>query len=94
MIVRHSEQSRGCNAAAEGCEARLSIRSYQSNLAGSFDSAALRLRMTAMNKAVGIIPARWGSTRFPGKPLHLIAGKASFAATYGSGASERKISTR
>jgi len=32
--------------------------------------------MTAMNKAVGIIPARWSSTRFPGKPLHLIAGKA------------------
>ena len=29
-----------------------------------------------MNKAVGIIPARWGSTRFPGKPLHPIAGKA------------------
>jgi 3-deoxy-manno-octulosonate cytidylyltransferase (CMP-KDO synthetase) len=28
-----------------------------------------------MNKAVGIIPARWGSTRFPGKPLHLVAGK-------------------
>jgi 3-deoxy-manno-octulosonate cytidylyltransferase (CMP-KDO synthetase) len=26
-------------------------------------------------KAVGIIPARWSSTRFPGKPLHLIAGK-------------------
>ncbi len=25
--------------------------------------------------AVGIIPARWGSTRFPGKPLHVIAGK-------------------
>jgi 3-deoxy-manno-octulosonate cytidylyltransferase (CMP-KDO synthetase) len=32
--------------------------------------------MTAMNKAVGIIPARWSSTRFPGKPLHLIADKA------------------
>jgi 3-deoxy-manno-octulosonate cytidylyltransferase (CMP-KDO synthetase) len=32
--------------------------------------------MTAMNKAVGIIPARWRSTRFPGNPLHLIAGKA------------------
>src|SRR6478672_5502989 len=32
--------------------------------------------MTAMNKAVGIIPARWSSTRFPGKPLHPIAGKA------------------
>src|SRR4029453_3487394 len=28
-----------------------------------------------MNKAVGIIPARWNSTRFPGKPLHLIADK-------------------
>jgi 3-deoxy-manno-octulosonate cytidylyltransferase (CMP-KDO synthetase) len=28
-----------------------------------------------MNKAVGIIPARWRSTRFPGKPLHLIAGR-------------------
>jgi 3-deoxy-manno-octulosonate cytidylyltransferase (CMP-KDO synthetase) len=28
-----------------------------------------------MNKAVGIIPARWSSTRFPGKPMHLIAGK-------------------
>lgn len=26
-------------------------------------------------KAVGIIPARWGSTRFPGKALHPIAGK-------------------
>ena len=28
-----------------------------------------------MNMAAGIIPARWSSTRFPGKPLHLIAGK-------------------
>jgi len=28
-----------------------------------------------MTKAVGIIPARWGSTRFPGKPLHPIAGQ-------------------
>jgi 3-deoxy-manno-octulosonate cytidylyltransferase (CMP-KDO synthetase) len=28
-----------------------------------------------MSKAVGIIPARWNSTRFPGKPLHLIDGK-------------------
>lgn len=28
-----------------------------------------------MSKAVGIIPARWASTRFPGKPLHLIADK-------------------
>src|SRR6059036_2297221 len=28
-----------------------------------------------MNKEAGIIPARWGSTRFPGKKLYLIAGK-------------------
>ncbi len=28
-----------------------------------------------MIKAVGLIPARWGSTRFPGKPLYPIAGK-------------------
>ena len=28
-----------------------------------------------MNKAAGIIPARWGSTRFQGKPLYIIAGK-------------------
>ena len=28
-----------------------------------------------MGKIVGIIPARWGSTRFPGKSLHPIAGK-------------------
>ncbi|WP_193211234.1 3-deoxy-manno-octulosonate cytidylyltransferase [Luteolibacter marinus] len=27
------------------------------------------------NHIVGILPARWGSSRFPGKPLHLIAGK-------------------
>ena len=27
------------------------------------------------HKVVAIIPARWGSTRFPGKPLHSIAGK-------------------
>ncbi len=27
-----------------------------------------------MKKAVAIIPARWGSTRFPGKPLYPIAG--------------------
>jgi 3-deoxy-manno-octulosonate cytidylyltransferase (CMP-KDO synthetase) len=26
-------------------------------------------------KALGIIPARWASTRFPGKPLHVVAGK-------------------
>lgn len=26
-------------------------------------------------KTIGIIPARWASSRFPGKPLHIIAGK-------------------
>ena len=31
--------------------------------------------LDARSKVVGIIPARWGSTRFPGKPLHVIAGK-------------------
>src|SRR5881394_1412914 len=28
-----------------------------------------------MSEAAGIIPARFRSTRFPGKPLHIIAGK-------------------
>ena len=28
-----------------------------------------------MSTTAVLIPARWGSTRFPGKPLHLIAGK-------------------
>lgn len=26
-------------------------------------------------RILGVLPSRWGSTRFPGKPLHLIAGK-------------------
>ena len=30
---------------------------------------------TGNPSTVGIIPARWASSRFPGKPLHLIAGK-------------------
>jgi 3-deoxy-manno-octulosonate cytidylyltransferase (CMP-KDO synthetase) len=28
-----------------------------------------------MKRAIGVIPARWGSTRFPGKPLAMISGK-------------------
>jgi 3-deoxy-manno-octulosonate cytidylyltransferase (CMP-KDO synthetase) len=36
----------------------------------------VNLSFASMGKAVGIIPARWSSTRFPGKPLHLIAGKS------------------
>ncbi len=46
------------------------------------DGSAVRQQIGAhrplphcMSKIVGIVPARWGSTRFPGKPLHLIAGK-------------------
>src|SRR5438270_3690128 len=34
-----------------------------------------RSRRANRGRAVGIIPARWTSTRFPGKPLHSIAGK-------------------
>src|SRR5690554_5380938 len=30
---------------------------------------------TEPSSVLGVIPARWGSTRFPGKPLHPIAGK-------------------
>jgi 3-deoxy-manno-octulosonate cytidylyltransferase (CMP-KDO synthetase) len=33
------------------------------------------LATTAKPRTLVAIPARWGSTRFPGKPLHLIAGK-------------------
>lgn len=32
-----------------------------------------------MSRIVGVIPARWGSTRFPGKPLAPIAGKPLLA---------------
>lgn len=35
-----------------------------------------------MQQAVGIIPARYGSTRFPGKPLHPIYGKTLIQRTY------------
>lgn len=33
------------------------------------------LQTTAKTFFLGVLPSRWGSTRFPGKPLHLIAGK-------------------
>ena len=33
------------------------------------------LQSSPPNHIVGILPARWASTRFPGKPLHPIAGK-------------------
>ena len=31
--------------------------------------------LTSPRRTLAAIPARWGSTRFPGKPLHAIAGK-------------------
>lgn len=38
--------------------------------------------MNESNKTLGIIPARFGSTRFPGKPLALIDGKTLIQRTY------------
>jgi hypothetical protein len=38
-------------------------------------SSAPALWLNARVKTVGIIPARYSSTRFPGKPLALISGK-------------------
>ncbi len=32
-------------------------------------------RVTQQHNCIVVIPARWGSTRFPGKSLHLIAGR-------------------
>ena len=31
--------------------------------------------LSPTSHVLGVLPSRWGSTRFPGKPLHLIAGK-------------------
>lgn len=50
------------------------------------ETALVRLRVPAValpsvthsstpTYILGVLPSRWGSTRFPGKPLHLIAGK-------------------
>src|SRR5437867_12670404 len=44
-----------------------------------------------MNKAVAIIPARWSSTRFPGKPLHLIAGKQLLWHVWNKASQARKL---
>lgn len=41
----------------------------------SGEPARHTLSDTASSRTLVAIPARWGSTRFPGKPLHLIAGK-------------------
>jgi len=44
------------------------------------------------SQAVGIIPARYGSTRFPGKPLALIAGKPMIQHVYENAVSARNLS--
>ncbi len=38
--------------------------------------------MSSSSKVIGIIPARYESSRFPGKPLFLIAGKSLLQRTY------------
>lgn len=42
--------------------------------------------------AVGIIPARWGSTRFPGKPLALVGGKPLLRWVIEGARTSRKLS--
>lgn len=52
------------------------MNSRLTKLFGWFGRRLDGLRLERRNmKILGIIPARYGSTRFPGKPLHLIAGK-------------------
>lgn len=43
--------------------------------ANSTEPAVTTLADLESSRTLVAIPARWGSTRFPGKPLHLIAGK-------------------
>ena len=38
--------------------------------------------MSDKSKVIGMIPARYGSTRLPGKPLLLLAGKSLIQRTY------------
>ena len=38
--------------------------------------------MTTLKKYIGIIPARYASTRFPGKPLAIIQGKPMIQRVY------------
>ncbi|MEG0287060.1 MAG: 3-deoxy-manno-octulosonate cytidylyltransferase [Victivallaceae bacterium] len=42
-------------------------------------------------KVLGIIPARWGSSRFPGKPLSLIAGVPLIQRTYEQAVRSKKL---
>ncbi len=43
-------------------------------------------------EAIGIIPARWGSHRFPGKPLALILGKPLIQWTYENSSRSKRLS--
>jgi len=49
------------------------VRTFAAPFSSSSRAQAANAR--GMSKVIGILPARWGSTRFPGKPLHPIAGK-------------------
>lgn len=50
--------------------------SAEDPLTYAFPTRYLRVAVSHPNPYfLGILPSRWGSTRFPGKPLHLIAGK-------------------
>ncbi len=44
-------------------------------LPGDLPSSPLTLYNPSMQDIAIVIPARWASVRFPGKPLHLLAGK-------------------
>src|SRR5512140_96152 len=48
------------------------------------------LECAASMRAVIIIPARWGSTRFPGKPLVSIAGKTLIQRVYERACTSRR----
>ncbi len=45
------------------------------------------------SKKVGVLPARWGSSRFPGKPLAQIAGKSLIQRTYENVAQSETLDT-
>ena len=48
--------------------------------------------MTGKSSSIAlVIPARWGSTRFPGKPLHLLAGKPLIQHVWERSLQARKI---
>src|SRR6478672_7280310 len=67
----------GCEA-KHSCPDRLRRQSGHIRGAGGEGLASgggMDSQFAKIMNIVGIIPARYASTRFPGKPLHLIAGK-------------------